>query len=120
LAKNNFIDAVLLAKKVFVLRNVVAMVQNTGATSIGFSDQRAFKDVFKVDVFANQVRKVYVFILASTSIHELAQGIYNLLKVLVVVSIGSRSSLFIAMSLDGVRQLRKVGSECSGGDIGCL
>jgi len=56
LAKNNFVAAVLLAKKVFVLRDVVAMVQNTGATYIGFSDQRAFKDVFKVGVFANQVR----------------------------------------------------------------
>ena len=65
----------LLAEKVFILRDVASMVQHACSLIINFSDQRAFEYIFKVDIFANQIRKVDVLIRweirASASIHEL-------------------------------------------------
>lgn len=64
MAKNYFLDTiVLLAKEIFVLRDVVAMMQDARALFINLSDKRAFENVFKVDIFANQIRKVEVLVI---------------------------------------------------------
>ena len=52
----------LLAENVFILRDVASMVQHACSLIIDFSDQRAFEYIFKVDIFANQIRKVDVLI----------------------------------------------------------
>lgn len=53
----------LLAKEIFVFRDVVAMMQDARALFINLSDKRAFENVFKVDIFANQIRKVEVLVI---------------------------------------------------------
>lgn len=126
MSKHYFVDAVvLLAEKVLVLRDVVPLVQNACPLVINFGDERAFKDVFEVDVFANQVRKVDVLvrreIRAGASIHELAQGVYDLLKVFVVAAVGPGLTAFFPMGSIRILLLTQweVRSECSGGYTSC-